>query len=85
MNCPKCSKATSVIDSRKKEAGVRRRRVCECGERFTTNEVIVQLRKGVYERKFIQPLSMSQSANGNWTISVDDNTPEWARKILLDL
>jgi len=55
MNCPKCNKATSVIDSRKKEAGVRRRRVCECGERFTTNEVIVELRKGVYERKYIQP------------------------------
>jgi transcriptional regulator NrdR family protein len=85
MNCPKCSKATSVIDSRKKEAGVRRRRVCECGERFTTNEVIVQLKKGVYERKLIQPLSMSQSANGNWTISVDKNTPEWAKKMLMNL
>jgi hypothetical protein len=85
MICPKCKSATDVINSRKKGGNVVRRRECACGERFSTKEVIVELKNGVYKRKIIQPLSMAQSGNGNWTISVDDNTPAWARKMLINL
>jgi len=41
MICPKCKKGeTSVVDSRPTEDGavIRRRRLCVCGERFTTFE-----------------------------------------------
>ena len=41
MLCPICKKAdTSVVDSRPTEDGttIRRRRLCNCGERFTTFE-----------------------------------------------
>ena len=41
MICPFCKKdATSVVDSRPAEDGstIRRRRLCNCGERFTTFE-----------------------------------------------
>ena len=41
MICPICKKGeTSVVDSRPTEDGasIRRRRLCVCGERFTTFE-----------------------------------------------
>lgn len=39
--CPKCgSQDQNVIDSRPVGGRVRRRRQCECGERFTTVEMI---------------------------------------------
>ena len=41
MICPLCKKGeTSVVDSRPAEDGtsIRRRRLCNCGERFTTFE-----------------------------------------------
>ena len=41
MICPHCKKGeTSVVDSRPTEDGtaIRRRRTCNCGERFTTFE-----------------------------------------------
>ena len=43
MICPSCKKGeTSVVDSRSTEDGIaiRRRRLCVCGERFTTFERI---------------------------------------------
>ena len=43
MICPICKKGeTSVVDSRPTEDGtaIRRRRLCICGERFTTFERI---------------------------------------------
>ena len=43
MICPICKKGeTSVVDSRPTEDGatIRRRRLCVCGERFTTFERI---------------------------------------------
>ena len=43
MICPICKKGeTSVVDSRPTEDGtaIRRRRLCSCGERFTTFERI---------------------------------------------
>ena len=43
MICPICKKGeTSVVDSRPTEDGtaIRRRRLCTCGERFTTFERI---------------------------------------------
>jgi hypothetical protein len=85
MICPKCSKETIVKDSRKKNSSVVRRRICECGERFTTKEVIITLRKRNYENKPVKPLAMSESANGTWTVSIDENTPEWAKKMLINL
>ena len=53
MICPICKKGeTSVVDSRPAEDGtsIRRRRLCECGERFTTFER-VQFRELVVVKK----------------------------------
>lgn len=42
MNCPRCGGRTLVKDSRPSTGNhVRRRRHCECGNRFTTMETIV--------------------------------------------
>jgi len=83
MFCPTCNKRTEVINSRVKEDTVLRRRVCECGERFTTKEVVVVLRK-TYKRK-VKPLEMAFNAENNWSVKVDENTPDWAKKILINL
>ena len=53
MICPVCKKGeTSVVDSRPTEDGtsIRRRRLCVCGERFTTFERI-QIRELVVAKK----------------------------------
>ena len=53
MICPTCKKGeTSVVDSRPAEDGtsIRRRRLCNCGERFTTFER-VQYRELVVVKK----------------------------------
>ena len=58
MICP-CEKKgeTSVVDSRPTEDGtaIRRRRLCECGERFTTFER-VQFRELVIVKKMEENL-----------------------------
>jgi hypothetical protein len=48
MKCPPCGIDVSqkdgccrVMDSRSTKAGIRRRRVCQCGEKWTTIEEIV--------------------------------------------
>jgi transcriptional regulator NrdR family protein len=48
MICPNCkSDQTAVIDSRQFKAYRRRRYKClECGERFTTKEVVVEVNNG---------------------------------------
>jgi hypothetical protein len=56
-----------------------RRRACECGYRFTTNEVIVVLSNRNYLKKKEVP------QNVVWTGSVTEDTPEWAKKILSNL
>jgi hypothetical protein len=38
MTCPTCQSKTQVIDSRETSEGIRRRRVCEQGHRFSTLE-----------------------------------------------
>ena len=53
MICPICKKGeTSVVDSRPTEDGtaIRRRRLCVCGERFTTFER-VQFREMMVVKK----------------------------------
>lgn len=41
MNCPKCDCDTNIVDSRRVEGTIRRRRECQCcGYRFSTKEVI---------------------------------------------
>ena len=53
MICPICKKGdTSVVDSRPTEDGttIRRRRLCTCGERFTTFER-VQFRELIVVKK----------------------------------
>lgn len=84
MNCPKCDSPTEVINSRKKDGTVVRRRLCACGERFSTKEVITTSRKVAFKKE-VKPLSMAESATGEWTVKVDENTPEWAKKMLLNL
>ena len=54
MICPFCKKGeTSVVDSRPTEDGtsIRRRSLCECGERFTTFER-VQFRELIVVKKY---------------------------------
>lgn len=84
MTCPKCDSPTEVINSRKKDGTVVRRRLCACGERFSTKEVITASRKVAFKKE-VKPLSMAESAAGEWTVKVDQNTPEWAKKMLLNL
>lgn len=84
MNCPKCESPTKVINSRKKDGTVARRRLCACGERFSTKEVITTSRKVTFNKP-VKALSMNKSINGNWTVKVDENTPEWAKKMLINL
>jgi transcriptional regulator NrdR family protein len=79
MTCPECGKITSVVNSRKVDKTVMRRRVCECGFRFTTNEVVVVLSNRNYLKKKEEPKNIV------WTRSVREDTPEWAKKILNNL
>ena len=58
MICPICKKGeTSVVDSRPAEDGtsIRRRRLCNCGERFTTFER-VQYRELIVVKKMDENL-----------------------------
>jgi transcriptional regulator NrdR family protein len=41
VNCPSCGKASSVLETRRSPNGTRRRRVCACGGKFTTLEIVV--------------------------------------------
>lgn len=82
MTCPKCESPTEVINSRKKDGTVVRRRLCSCGERFSTKEVIITSRRVTLP---VKALSMTKSVEGNWTVKVDENTPEWAKKMLINL
>lgn len=42
MDCPGCGeRATKVVDSRKRDGAIYRRRACKCGTRFSTNETVV--------------------------------------------
>ena len=47
MPCPKCGKDTQIRDSRMAEHGVKRRRVCPNGHKFTTLEVMADTKRGV--------------------------------------
>ena len=60
MICPICKKGeTSVVDSRPTEDGttIRRRRLCICGERFTTFER-VQFRELMVVKKMEESLHL---------------------------
>ena len=60
MICPICKKGeTSVVDSRPTEDGttIRRRRLCICGERFTTFERI-QFRELMVVKKMEESLHL---------------------------
>jgi transcriptional regulator NrdR family protein len=84
MTCPKCDSPTEVINSRKRDGTVVRRRLCACGERFSTQEVIITSRKVTF-KKVVKALSMTKAVTGEWTVKVDENTPEWAKKMLINL
>jgi transcriptional regulator NrdR family protein len=84
MICPKCESPTEVINSRKKDGNVVRRRACKCGERFSTKEVITTSRKVTF-KKVVKALSMTKAVTGEWTVKLDENTPEWAKKMLINL
>ena len=84
MTCPKCESPTEVINSRKKDGNVVRRRLCACGERFSTKEVITTSRKVTF-KKVVKALSMTKAVTGEWTVKLDENTPEWAKKMLINL
>lgn len=47
-SCPNCEgRLTSVVDSRDGEEYVRRRRVCPCGHKFSTIEIVANLSVGL--------------------------------------
>lgn len=47
MRCPSCASETTVLESRKRETGIYRRRLCEaCGSRFSTMETVIQEKRG---------------------------------------
>jgi transcriptional regulator NrdR family protein len=50
--CPVCKTTSSwVVDKRNGEGFVRRRRQCDdCGERFTTREVVVASKKAEHDK-----------------------------------
>jgi transcriptional regulator NrdR family protein len=83
MTCPKCESPTEVINSRKRDGTVVRRRLCSCGERFSTKEVITASKQ--ISIKPLKALSMTKSVEGHWAVQVDENTPEWAKKMLINL
>jgi len=83
MNCPKCKSPTEVINSRKRDGTVARRRLCSCGERFSTKEVITDSKQVSF--KPVKALSMTKSVDGDWTVKVNENTPDWAKKMLINL
>lgn len=41
MKCPQCESPSDVVDSRKLDPTIRRRRQCREGHRFTTEETLV--------------------------------------------
>ena len=64
MICPICKKGeTSVVDSRPTEDGtsIRRRRLCVCGERFTTFER-VQFRELMVVKKMEENLHLTEKS-----------------------
>lgn len=88
MTCPKCDSPTEVINSRKKRgiglkvnSTVARRRLCSsCGFRFSTKEVITNIKQ-----IGSKPTSLIKIENKGWEVTMDENTPEWAKKMLLNL
>jgi len=41
MYCPSCGSESRVLETRRNSAGLRRRRACACGGKFTTYEIVV--------------------------------------------
>lgn len=41
MRCPNCDEESRVLETRKSASGMRRRRACACGNKFTTLEIVV--------------------------------------------
>jgi hypothetical protein len=33
----------------------------------------------------VKALSMTKSVEGHWAVKVDENTPDWAKKMLINL
>jgi hypothetical protein len=64
MQCPACgSNETAVKDSRPNGVRIRRRRVCECGHRFTTHEMTVPV--SVSAHSVAMAISMVAEAQAN--------------------
>jgi transcriptional regulator NrdR family protein len=67
MNCPSCNLSNSnVIDSRPCDLGVKRRRKCVCGNKWTTYELAM-------DKKQFEKLTKKESRTGTpWTEQQDD-------------
>lgn len=42
IKCPSCAGKSMVVDSRPDKKGIRRRRRCDCGHRFSTIETVLK-------------------------------------------
>jgi transcriptional regulator NrdR family protein len=53
LGCPNCKMTTQhkVTDSRPGDKGIWRKRLCRCGERFTTIEKVLPVSKGPLRKK----------------------------------
>lgn len=61
MNCPECGNKTRVIDTLLCKKSTRRRRVCSCGQRFSTREMLIHEKPGVITpEEFIDMLEGDQ-------------------------
>lgn len=52
--CPKCGERTAVIEARLVANNVRRRRKCDCGNRFTTLEQPIDVCQGMWIRRLVE-------------------------------
>lgn len=77
--CPSCGRDDSkVTDSRPAPGGIRRRRQCACGTKFTGYEVVASddamRRRKVNAGSLVQSLKMAVPNGANFTV-VGSNTP----------
>lgn len=89
LSCPQCGNAeTGVTDSRPDAIGryIRRRRRCQCGERFTTMEIVVPkgsralvMRRDAMAASLWDEISarmpglLATAVNRAWPVEADDD------------
>jgi len=63
MNCPECGKDTMVVDSRSTDDSVRRRRECNEGHRFSTQEWVIKSNVETRANELLRLTRLNPGAN----------------------